>query len=123
MLRKTIIMALIGLAVPASVRAHAALVRSVPGSRAVLAQAPQSLELCFNEPIELKFSSVTLEDAKGTAGALGMVQAGTDPKCIKVPIEAIGTGVFTVHYRVLSRDGHVVEYGYQFTVKTEAKSP
>ena len=123
MLRKTIIIALIALAVPASVRAHAALVRSVPGSRAVLTQAPQSLELCFNEPIELKFSSVTLEDAKGTAVLLGKVQAGTDPKCIKVPIEAIGTGVFTVHYRVLSRDGHVVEYGYQFTVKTEAKSP
>ena len=123
MLRKTIIMMLIALAVPASVRAHAALVKSVPGSRAVLTQAPQSLELCFNEPIELKFSSVTLEDAKGTAVPLGKVQAGTDPKCIKVPIEAIGTGVFTVHYRVLSRDGHVVEYGYQFTVKTEAKSP
>ena len=123
MLRKTIIMALIALAVPASVRAHAALVRSVPGSRAVLTQAPQWLDLCFNEPIELKFSSVTLEDAKGTAVPLGKVQAGTDPKCIKVPIEAIGTGVFTVHYRVLSRDGHVVEYGYQFTVKTEAKSP
>jgi methionine-rich copper-binding protein CopC len=121
--RKTIIMALIALAVPASVRGHAALVRSVPGSRAVLAQAPQALDLCFNEPIEVKFSSVTLEDAKGTAVPLGKVRAGTDPKCIKVPIEAIGTGVFTVHYRVLSRDGHVVEYGYQFTVKTEAKSP
>jgi len=123
MLRKTIIMMLIALAVPASVRAHAALVKSVPGSRAVLTQAPQWLDLCFNEPIELKFSSVTLEDAKGTAVPLGKVQAGTDPKCIKVPIEAIGTGVFTVHYRVLSRDGHVVEYGYQFTVKTGAKSP
>jgi len=123
MLRKAIIMVLIALAVPTSVRAHAALVRAVPGSRAVLTQAPQWLDLCFNEPIELKFSSVTLEDAKGTAVPLGKVQAGTDPKCIKVPIEAIGTGVFTVHYRVLSRDGHVVEYGYQFTVKTEAKSP
>jgi copper resistance protein C len=123
MLRTTIIMALVATSLPSSVRAHAALVRSVPGSRAVLTQAPRSLDLCFNEPVELKFSSVTLEDAKGTAVPLGSLQADTDAKCIKVPIEAIGSGVFTVHYRVLSRDGHVVEYGYQFTVKTEAKSP
>jgi len=124
MLRKRIVMALIALTLPTSVHAHAALVRSVPGSRAVVTQPPQSLDLCFNEPIELKFSSVTLEDAKGTAVPLGSLQSGADPKCIKViPIQAIGSGVFTVHYRVLSRDGHVVEYGYQFTVKTEAKSP
>jgi len=123
MLRETMIVALIALAVPASARAHAALVRSVPGSRSVLTQAPQSLDLCFNEAVEVKFSSVTLEDAKGTAVPLGQLQAGSDPKCINVPILTIGSGVFTVHYRVLSQDGHVVEYGYQFSIKTDAKSP
>jgi copper resistance protein C len=116
-------MTLIALAVPTSARAHAALVRSVPGSRSVLTQAPMSLDLCFNEAVELKFSSVTLEDAKGTTVLLGELQAGSDPKCIKAPIRTIGSGVFTVHYRVLSQDGHVVEYGYQFSVKTDAKSP
>jgi methionine-rich copper-binding protein CopC len=123
MLRETIVMTLIALAVPTSARAHAALVRSVPGSRSVLTQAPTSLDLCFNEAVELKFSSVTLEDAKGTTVLLGELQAGSDPKCIKAPIRTIGSGVFTVHYRVLSQDGHVVEYGYQFSVKTDAKSP
>ena len=123
MLREAMIMALIALAVPASARAHATLVRSVPGSRSVLTQAPQSLDLCFNEAVEVKFSSVTLEDAKGTAVPLGKLQAGSDPKCINVPILTIGSGVFTVHYRVLSQDGHVVEYGYQFSIKTDAKSP
>ena len=123
MLRKAMIMALTALAVPASARAHATLVRSVPGSRSVLAQAPQSLDLCFNEAVEVKFSSITLKDAKGTAVPLGKLQAGSDPKCINVPILTIGSGVFTVHYRVLSQDGHVVEYGYQFSIKTDAKSP
>src|SRR5512136_1943587 len=123
MLREMTIMALIALAVPTSARAHAALVRSVPGSRSVLTQAPQSIDLCFNEAVEVKFSSVTLEDAKGTTVLLGELQAGSDPKCIKAPIRTIGSGVFTVHYRVLSHEGHVVEYGYQFSVKTDAKSP
>jgi methionine-rich copper-binding protein CopC len=123
MLRKRIVMALIALALPNSVHAHAALVRSVPGSRSVLTQAPQSLDLCFNEPVEVKFSSVTLEDAKGMSIPLGAVQAGSDPKCIKVPIPTIDSGVFTVRYRVLSQDGHVVQYGFHFTVKTDAKAP
>ena len=123
MLRETMMVALIALAIPASARAHATLVRSVPGSRSVLTQAPQSLDLCFNEAVEVKFSSVTLEDAKGTAVPLGKLQAGSDPKCVNVPILTIGSGVFTVHYRVLSQDGHVVEYGYQFSIKTDAKSP
>ena len=116
-------MALIALAVPNSARAHAALVRSAPGSRAVVTQAPQSLDLCFSEAVELKFSSVTLQDAKGATVPLGTLEAGSDPKCIKAPIPTIGSGVFTVHYRVLSQDGHVVEYGYQFSIKTDSKSP
>ncbi len=123
MLRETILMALIVLAVPTSAHAHSMLVKGVPGSRSVLTQAPQSLDLCFNEPVEVEFSSVTLEDAKGTPVPLGKLQAGSDPKCIKAPIQTIGSGVFTVHYHVLSQDGHVVEYGYQFSVKTDAKSP
>jgi len=123
MLRETTTIVLIALAVPPSAHAHAALVRSVPGSRAVLTQPPPSLDLCFNEAVEVKFSSVTLEDAKGTTVPLGELQAGSDPKCVKAPIPAIGPGVFTVHYRVLSQDGHVVEYGFQFSVKTDTKSP
>lgn len=123
MLRETLVLALAALAVPTSTHAHASLVRSVPGSRAALTQAPETLDLCFNEAVEVKFSSIKLKDASGAAVPLGEVQAGNDPKCIKVSIPAIGTGVFTVHYRVLSQDGHVVEYGYQFSVKPGAKSP
>jgi methionine-rich copper-binding protein CopC len=123
MLRETTAIAMVALALPTAAHAHAALVRSVPGNRAVVTQAPPSLDLCFNEAVEVKFSTVTLEDAKGTAVPLGKPQAGDSPKCILVPIPAIGSGTFTVHYRVLSQDGHVVAYGYQFSVKTDAKSP
>jgi methionine-rich copper-binding protein CopC len=123
MLRAMTIMALMALAMPTAARAHAALVKSAPGNRAVLTQPPKSLDLCFNEAVEVKFSSVTLQDAKGTAVALGELQAGSDLKCVHAPVPAIGSGAYTVHYRVLSQDGHVVEYGYQFSVKSDAKSP
>jgi copper resistance protein C len=121
MLRAITIMALIALAMPTSADAHAALVRSVPGNRAVLTQPPASLDLCFNEAVEVKFSSVTLKDAKGTAVALGELKAAGDLKCVQAPVPAIGAGAYTVHYRVLSQDGHVVEYGFQFSIKSDAK--
>jgi len=115
---------IVGFGLPQLVYAHAALVKTVPGNRAVVHAMPLQIELCFNEEIELKFSSVHLLDEKGTALELGSVQPGRSPKCLAVGIKAVGlsTGVYTVNYRVLSQDGHVVEYGYQFTVKAESDS-
>jgi methionine-rich copper-binding protein CopC len=113
-----------GFGLPPLAYAHAALIKAVPGSRAVVRAMPSRIELCFNEAIELKFSSVHLLDAKGASLRLGNVQPGRDPRCLAVGIAAVGlsAGVYTVNYRVLSQDGHVVEYGYQFTVNPEPDS-
>jgi methionine-rich copper-binding protein CopC len=97
--------------------AHAALVSSEPGRRVMLTTPPSQIRLCFNENVEAKFSKVTLSRADGDVGvALGTI--GIDPlsaKCLLVPIEAaLANGSYTIRYRVLSVDGHVVDYGYGF---------
>jgi len=96
--------------------AHAGLVSSEPGRRAVMTVPPKEIRLCFNENIEAKFSKVTLSDGKGAAVPLGEVQ--TDPKapsCLLAPlISPLRNGSYTIKYRVLSVDGHVVDYGYGF---------
>lgn len=44
-----------------------------------------------------------------------------DPTQIELAIpEVLDAGTYTVRYRVLSQDGHVVEYGYQFRVMAPA---
>ncbi len=96
--------------------AHAGLVSSEPGRRAALTVPPKEIRLCFNENIEAKFSAVTLSQGDKAAVSLGEIQ--TDPKapaCLIVPlVSPLSNGSYTVKYRVLSVDGHVVDYGYGF---------
>jgi copper resistance protein C len=99
---------------------HAGLVKSEPGRRAVLSSPPQQVRLCFNEKVEAKFSAVNLSDKDGNAVALGVPATDpADPQCLITPISGkLGGGSYTVKYRVLSVDGHIVDYGYGFSLKT-----
>lgn len=114
------LIAIAGLLFPCMVGAHAGLVKSVPGSRAALNRAPEHIELCFNEEVELKFSSVQLLAPDGQAVPLDALTFGpTGQRCIVAPLSAPveQTGTYTVKYKVLSQDGHVVEYGYTFKLR------
>lgn len=105
--------------IPAVVYGHAGLVKSVPGSRATLSHSPDHIELCFSEPIELKFSSIKIHDQTGAAVPLGDLKLADGPKCFQVSAPPLSAGTYAVNYRVLSLDGHVVEYGYQFTIRPD----
>ncbi len=97
--------------------AHAALVSSEPGRRAVLTEAPKEIRLCFNENVEAKFSKVSLSNEDGDEVPLGNLHA--DPKqaaCLSASLDSLPCGKYTVKYRVLSVDGHVVDYGYTFSL-------
>jgi len=114
------LIAITALLFPCMVEAHAGLVKSVPGSRAALNRAPEHIELCFNEEVELKFSSVQLLAPDGQAVPLDALTFGpTGQRCIVAPLSAPveQTGTYTVKYKVLSQDGHVVEYGYTFKLR------
>ncbi len=111
------------LGAPNAVFAHAALVKSIPGSRAVVSRSPERVLLCFNEAVELKFSSVKVEGAKGAAVAVGELKPGDSPQCLEAGLPALGAGVYTVRYRVLSKDGHTVDYGYQFSIQGDRAQP
>ena len=99
--------------------AHAALTKSIPGNREVLAHSPGTIHLRFNEKIEAKFSKVWLEDAQGKAVTLGVpAVAADDPYALQTPLSApLAPGRYTVRYRVLSQDGHVIEKSFVFTIE------
>lgn len=114
--RRALLLAALWLPAPLAF-AHAALVSSEPGRRAALTTPPAQIRLCFNENVEAKFSQVTLSPA-GEDGNIALGSIALDPasaNCLHVPIEApLANGSYTVRYRVLSVDGHVVDYGYGF---------
>ena len=97
---------------------HAALVRSTPAPRAMVARSPERVRLWFNEALEAKFAAVSVWDGQGQQidqqdGLVGP----EDPKALSVGIPTLGPGTYTVRYRVLSVDGHVVEGSFRFTVR------
>ncbi len=109
---------LVGALSSAPADAHAVLVRSTPPHRAVLGQMPERVQLWFNERLEPAYSTVSVWSEEGAQVDARDVAVGPDdPRRLSVTIEARTPGVYTVKYRVLSVDGHVVDSQLTFTVK------
>ncbi|HUP34532.1 MAG TPA: copper resistance CopC family protein [Candidatus Limnocylindria bacterium] len=98
--------------------AHASLVRSTPAHRAVLGRMPERVHLWFNERLEPAYSSVSVWNAAGAqVDARDATVGPDDPRRLSVTVETRESGLYTVTYRVLSVDGHIVEDRFTFTVK------
>jgi methionine-rich copper-binding protein CopC len=102
--------------------AHAMLVKAEPARRAALTKAPSQVRLWFNEEIEKDYASLAVQDAAKAAPVTETKPhvAADDPKSIVLPLPELEAGKYTVKFRVLSVDGHVVDSSYDFTVKSKA---
>lgn len=97
---------------------HAYLVKSNPPSRAVISRAPSRIQLWFNERLEAAFSTLAVVDAAGAGVDRGDVEVDReDTRKLSVGVPALGPGTYSVRYRVLSVDGHIVESQFSFTVR------
>jgi methionine-rich copper-binding protein CopC len=98
--------------------AHAVLVRSTPPHRAVLGQVPERVDLWFNERLEAAYSTVSVWNEAGVQVDTRDVTVGPDdPRRLSVTMSGREPGLYTVKYRVLSVDGHIVDSRFSFTVK------
>jgi methionine-rich copper-binding protein CopC len=103
---------------PAVAGAHAVLVKSSPARRAALAQSPARVELWFSERLEPAYSSASVWSASGQRVDRGdAAPDSNDPKVLGVGLPSLPPGQYTVRFRVLSVDGHVVESSFPFTIK------
>jgi methionine-rich copper-binding protein CopC len=103
---------------PALASAHAYLVKSVPAGRATLFSSPGKIQLWFNERLEPKYSTLTVYDSAGKRVDADQAQVlADDPKQLSLALKALPAGRYTVKFRVLSVDGHVVEQSFPFTVR------
>ena len=98
--------------------AHAVLVRSSPTARAALSRPPERVHLWFNERLEPAYSRATVWDSAGKQvdAADGAVDPA-EPTRLTVALPALKPGTYTVKFRVLSVDGHLVESQFPFTVR------
>ena len=103
---------------PSLASAHAYLVKSVPAGRATLFASPSKIQLWFNERLEPRYSSVLVFDASGNRADLDNAQVlPEEPKQLSIGVKPLPAGRYTVKFRVLSVDGHVVEQSFPFTIR------
>jgi methionine-rich copper-binding protein CopC len=100
--------------------AHAALESTMPAKGAIVSKTTSQVSMLFGEDILVikgkNPNSISVTDSKGKKVSTGVaVVSGTKiSNALKSPLAA---GKYTVKYRVVSADGHVVSGSYTFTVK------
>ncbi|WUB68035.1 copper resistance protein CopC [Streptomyces sp. NBC_00582] len=101
---------------PAS--AHAALRSTDPVDGSVVKKSPRSITLTFTESVGLIDDSFRLLDPDNQRvklGESGHVEGRSDSVRVELPTK-LGTGTFTVAWRVVSADSHPVSGAFTFSV-------
>jgi copper transport protein len=93
---------------------HASLVSTDPAEGEVLAEAPESLTLTFDEPVALSAQGARLYDASG--GEVAAEARSVDRVVTVVPAEQLAEGTYVLSYRVISADSHPVAGSLTFSV-------
>jgi methionine-rich copper-binding protein CopC len=99
--------------------AHAEVVKSFPLANSTLTKAPKYVQLEFGEAItnfkSKNANSIVLLDSKATKIATSKIVI----KKAIARVEFVGTlkpGKYTVKYRIVSADGHVLNAQFKFTL-------
>jgi|HubBroStandDraft_5_1064220.scaffolds.fasta_scaffold127695_2 methionine-rich copper-binding protein CopC len=92
--------------------AHAHLNSSTPAAGAQLTVAPQTLTLEFSEAAQLTALSL----ARAGAAPLKLTAPSAPASRIRIALPALTPGTWTVHFRALSADGHLVPGELSFTL-------
>lgn len=115
---------LMALAFSPAALAHAALVKAEPARRAELSKPPSQVRLWFNEKIEPAYATIQVVRSDGVPVVHPPARVDKeDAKLLVLELPQLHPGAYTVKYRVLSVDGHTVDYGYTFMLKSASGSP
>jgi methionine-rich copper-binding protein CopC len=103
------------LGVPQGALAHAVLLESTPGTSEAVSEAG-SLDLRFNSRLEPAFAQIRLARPSGEAAPLRVGLSRVAPNRLTAALPALDPGVYTVHWRVLTVDGHVNHGSFSFRI-------
>lgn len=111
------ICAVVALALPASAFAHASLLKESPSYKQEVTNAPHWIALTFDQNIELIPKAVVVLNLHGVDLAKPSRVDGTR---LITPLRKLPRGPYTVRWKALSSDGHVVSGVYTFGVGVPA---
>ena len=112
----------VSLAAPAVAWGHAALVRSDPADRAVVATPPRAVRLVFDDTIQAQPGVKAIRN--GGSSILGGKPRVLDDRTLVIPLAAgLRPGDYTVLWRALSDDGHPLAGIVTFGIGTGRAQP
>lgn len=109
---------LFGALLPLTTFAHAILVKSTPAKDSVVTVSPSQVDVWFNDKVGSEFKALAVIDSTGKRLDNKDVQQETfDESHLYATLQPLVPGTYTVRYRVVSIDTHIVTGKFQFTVK------
>lgn len=97
-----------------SALAHTELAATVPANGAMIAEAPENLQLTFSEPVRL--TALTLQKDGERKQSLGpLPSAASEEFSVALPA-AVADGHYVVTWRALAEDTHVMNGEFMFAI-------
>ena len=114
---------LITLCLPSTAFAHAILVESEPKAESSLDRSPSQISIWFNENVASEFKALAVINSAGKRVDHNDVkQATLDRSHIYATMPKLPPDTYTVRYRVMSADTHIVTGRFSFTVISPDKA-
>jgi methionine-rich copper-binding protein CopC len=98
--------------------AHAIIVRTSPEKGSVAAEPVNKVEIWYDAGIRNDFVGLAVINASGDrVDKRDAASDGSDPSHVSTNVEALAPGEYTVRYRAISADGHIVSGAWVFEVR------
>jgi methionine-rich copper-binding protein CopC len=115
---KRLLLALVAISLPIAAAspalAHTAVRETSIADNATLSAPPSNFTVTFSASTGL--ANVTLTDAAGRDIALGYTPPRTMATTFTIPLPTLAPGAYTISWRTMAHDGHVMPGAIHFTV-------
>ena len=118
-MRRLLVVALVALALPAAASANATLAKTVPAFGQRLERSPALVRLTFDQGVKSLPDGIRVYDAQGRLVS-GRTRPGRQNLSVSAPFARLPRGAYTVRWRIISADGHVVSGLFTFGVRQRA---
>lgn len=97
---------------------HAIMVKSQPEENATLTVSPKQIDVWFNDKVGSEYKALAVIDSTGNrVDNKDVQQELLDAAHLYCTIPTLPAGTYTIRYRVVSIDTHIVTGKFQFTIK------
>ena len=109
---------IVSLTAPLPAFAHAILVKSQPAADSTIAESPKQVDAWFNDKVGSEYKALAVINSAGQrVDNKDVAQETFDPSHLYTTVTDLPPDTYTVRYRVVSLDTHIVTGKFKFTIK------